>query len=217
MEAVLRRGIPKLVYLDNGKVYRSKLFHAACANMGTTVSHTEPYDAASKGKIERFFRTVRDRFLPLLDYPVSSLSVLNRSFWRWLEEDYHRRVHSSLNMSPLDKYLSQINQIKLIKDPESLRRLFMKRETRRVNNDATISVSGRLFEVPPILIGQRIEVRFEPENLDEVLIFVDSECLGKAVPVRLSDNARIKRDRKGDSPAPALSFHEALLKKEADS
>lgn len=49
MEAVLRRGIPKLVYLDNGKVYRSKLFHTACASMGTTVSHTEPYDAASKG------------------------------------------------------------------------------------------------------------------------------------------------------------------------
>jgi putative transposase len=217
MEAVLRRGIPKLVYLDNGKVYRSKLFHTACASMGTTVSHTEPYDAASKGKIERFFRTVRDRFLPLLDYPVSSLSVLNRSFWRWLEEDYHRRVHSSLSMSPLDKYLSQINQIKLVKDPESLRRLFMKRETRRVNNDATISVSGRFFEVPPILIGQRIEVRFEPENLDEVLIFVDSECLGNAVPVRLSDNARIKRDRKGDSPAPALSFHEALLKRKGDS
>jgi putative transposase len=215
MEAVLRRGIPNLVYLDNGKVYRSKLFHAACASMETIVSHTEPYDAASKGKIERFFRTVRDRFLPLLDYPVSSLSVLNRSFWRWLEEDYHRRVHSSLNMSPLDKYLSQINQIKLIKNPESLRRLFMKRETRRVNNDATISVSGRFFEVPPVLIGQRIEVRFEPENLDEVLIFVDSECLGKAVPVRLSDNARIKRDRKGDSPAPALSFHEALLKRAA--
>jgi putative transposase len=217
MEAVLRRGIPKLVYLDNGKVYRSKLFHTACASMGTIVSHTEPYDAASKGKIERFFGTVRDRFLPLLDYPVNSLSVLNRSFWRWLEEDYHRRVHSSLNMSPLDKYLSQINQIKLVKDPESLRRLFMKRETRRVNNDATISVSGRFFEVPPVLIGQRIEVRFEPENLDEVLIFVDSECLGKAVPVRLSDNARIKRDRKGDSPAPALSFHEALLKREGDS
>jgi hypothetical protein len=60
-------------------------------------------------------------------------------------------------------------------------------------------------------------VRFEPENLDEVLIFVDSECLGKAVPVRLSDNARIKRDRKGYSPAPALSFHEALLKREGDS
>ena len=52
MEAVLRRGIPNLVYLDNGKVYRSKLFHAACASMETIVSHTEPYDAASKGRLK---------------------------------------------------------------------------------------------------------------------------------------------------------------------
>jgi len=70
VEALVRRGIPKIVYLSNGKVYRSHLFHAACARLGTTVAHTQPYDAASKGKIERFFRTVRERFLPLLSYPL---------------------------------------------------------------------------------------------------------------------------------------------------
>lgn len=71
--------------------------------MGTTVSYTEPCDAASKGKIERFFRTVRERFLPLLPHSMTCLDELDQAFWQWLEEDYHRRVHSALGMSPLHK------------------------------------------------------------------------------------------------------------------
>lgn len=211
VEAVIRRGIPKIVYLDNGRVYRSQLFHSACARMGTTVSHTEPYDAASKGKIERFFRTVRERFLPLLSYPVTSLDVLNQSFWRWLEEDYHRRVHSSLGMSPLDKYLSQVNQLKLVKDPAYVTQLFMRREKRRVNNDATFVLSGRLFEVSSALIGQRIEVRFDVDNPHEVLVYVDDSFFEKARPVNLAENALIKRDR-----PHSLSFHKALKPREEE-
>lgn len=215
MQAVIRRGIPKMIYLDNGKVYRSQLFHSACARMGTTVCHTEPYDAASKGKIERFFRTVRERFLPLLPQPITSLEELNKSFWQWLEEDYHRRVHSSLGMSPLDKYLTQVKQVKVVNDPTWVQQLFMKRENRRVNNDATISILKRLFEVPPTLIGQKVQVRFEPENLNEVLVFVDDKFVARATPVNAADNARVKRNRgKDELLASSLSFHEALLKKE---
>lgn len=193
IQAVIRRGIPQVVYLDNGKVYRSKLFHEACARMGTTVSHTEPYDAASKGKIERFFRTVRERFLPLLPHSMTSLNELNQAFWQWLEEDYHRRVHSALGMSPLDKYLSQSNQVKVVIDPDWITHLFLKREERRVNNDATISICGTCFEVSPALIGQRIQVRFDPGNLDEVWIYANDEFIGTGKPVITADNAVIKR------------------------
>lgn len=100
IEALLRRGIPQIVYLDNGKVYRSKRFHEASARLGITVAHTQVYDAASKGKIERFFRTVRERFLPLLPHPLSSLDQLNEAFFPWLEEDYHRKEHSALGVTP---------------------------------------------------------------------------------------------------------------------
>ncbi|MEW6244956.1 MAG: Mu transposase C-terminal domain-containing protein [Bacillota bacterium] len=89
----------------------------------------------------------------------------------------------------------------------------MKRETRRVNNDATITLLGKLFEVSPSLIGQRIEVRFEPRILDTVLIYSDDEFLGEAKPVNLADNARIKRERYNQSVTD-LSFHEALRKEE---
>jgi len=148
-----------------------------------------------------------------LSYPITSLEELNQSFWRWLEEDYHRRVHSSLGMSPLDKYLSQVYQLRLVKDPDELNQLFMRREECRVNNDATFSLAGRLFEVSPALIGQRIEVRFDPDNLNEVLVFVDEELQGKALPVNLADNARVKRER-AKPDAPSLSFHEAFKRRE---
>jgi transposase InsO family protein len=178
IEAILRRGIQQIVYLDNGKIYRSKLFHEACARMGTTISHTEPYDAASKGKIERFFRTVRERFLPLMPHNMSSINELNQSFFRWLEEDYHRKIHSGLGMSPLDKYLSQVKQLKVVSDPDWVSQLFLRREERRVNNDATISINGCFFEVSPALIGQRIQVRFEPADLNQVWVYAGDELIG---------------------------------------
>ncbi len=208
VEALVRRGIPQVVYLDNAKVYRSKLFHEASARLGITVAHAEVYDAASKGKVERFFRTVRERFLPLLPHPLTSLEQLNEAFFLWLEEDYHRKEHSALGMSPLNRYLSQVNQLKLAPDPDTIHHLFLHTEKRRVNNDATISISGRFFEVPSHLIGQRLTVRFDPEDLSIVWLYLDDELLAQAKPVIPADNAIIKRQQH------VLSFKDAMALRE---
>jgi transposase InsO family protein len=213
IEAVLRRGIPGIVYLDNAKIYRSQLFHTACARMGTTVAHTEPFDGASKGKIERAFRTVRQRFLALHPEPLSSLDELNQLFWRWLEDDYHRRVHSSLGISPLDKYLSQIQTVRVADDPEAVWKLFMRREQRRVNNDATISIQSRVFEVPCCLIGKRVEARFD-DNLEKVLIYDGDLQVGEGKPVNLGDNALVRREKGREKDLQPLSFQEALRRRE---
>lgn len=204
-EALIRRGLPKIVYVDNGKIYRSDTFHIACATLGITLTHTKPYDAASKGKIERFFGTVKTRFFPLLRLkPVASLPELNRRFWQWLEEDYHRKVHASLGMPPLEVYLSQVSRVRMVNDPASLDPLFLKRDKRKVKHDGTISIGGKLFEVPPRFIGQRIEVRFDE---GEVYIYENSLAVAKVLPVNFSDNAHVKRDR-------SLSFQEMLSGKE---
>ena len=152
--------------------------------------------------------------MPLLSYPASSLDKLNRAFGKWLEEDYHRRVHSSLDMSPLDKYLSLVNQVKFVREPDLVWDLFLKRESRRVHNDATVSVGGKVFEVPPTLIGQKVEVRFEPNDLSKLLIYANDKFVGKGLPVQLADNARMKRNRSENDAPQVLSFHEALLKRE---
>jgi len=209
IEALVRRGIPQIVYLDNAKVYRSKLFHEASARLGITIAHAQVYDAASKGKVERFFKTVRERFLPLLPQPLASLVQLNEAFFLWLEEDYHRKEHSALGMSPLSKYLSQVNQLTLAPDPDKIRYLFLQSDKRRVNNDATISVCGRFFEVPSHLIGQKVTVRFDQGDLSFVWLYLDDELLGQAKLVIPADNAVIKRQQH------ILSFKDAMTCKEA--
>ena len=192
-EALLRRGIPKIVYVDNGKIFRSDVFQVACATLGIVLTHTQPYDAASKGKIERFFGTVKKRFLPTLRVePASTLEELNRRFWRWLEEDYHRKEHSSLGMTPMDMYFSQTSRVKLVDDPTILDHLFLKRQMRKVRHDGTISVQNQLFEVPQKYIGQQIEVRF---NDDGVYIYENGLPQDKAKPVNFADNAHVKRER----------------------
>ena len=195
-EAILRRGIPKLLYVDNAKIYRSDQLHLACASLGISLIHTPPYDAPSKGKIERFFRTAKTRFFPLLtENDLSSLDNLNQKFWCWLERDYHRKVHSSIQMTPLDKFMSQISEVKTFDNPDLLKEIFLKRDQRKVKHDGTISVKKRLFEVPSGLINKRVEIRFDPENLEDVFIYLEDQYICQAKPVILSDNARVKRDR----------------------
>ena len=195
-QAILRRGIPDLVYVDNGKIYKSDRLHLACAELGITLIHTKPYDAASKGKVERFFSTVKKRFIPLLtETDKSSLKNLNQAFWKWLEKDYHRKKHTSLNDTPLNTYMKQINKVETIDNPDILEKIFLKKDTRKVNADATISVNKKLYEVPPVFIGNRIEIRFNPETYDEIFLYHEDEEIGVAEPVNFNENAKLKRKR----------------------
>ncbi|MFW6230113.1 MAG: Mu transposase C-terminal domain-containing protein, partial [Halanaerobium sp.] len=195
-QALLRRGIPDLVYVDNGKIYKSDRLHLACAELGITLIHTKPYDAASKGKIERFFSTVKSRFIPLLtDKEKSSVELLNKAFFRWLEKDYHRKKHASLGDTPLKTYMNQIDRVKTLDKPEILEKLFLKREKRKVKHDGTISFKKKLYEVPPAFIGKKIEIRFDPENEDEVYLYDEGQEIKKIRPVNLHENAYLKRER----------------------
>lgn len=146
---------------------------------------------------------------------MASLDELNQLFWKWLKDDYHRRAHSSLGMSPLDKYLSQVKAVRVVEDPEAVWRLFMKRELRRVNNDGAISLAGKTFEVPCALIGKKVEARFD-DYLEEILIYDGDVQVGKAKPVIPGDNALVRRDKGGREDRQPLSFHQALKRREED-
>ena len=201
-EGLLRRGIPKIMYADNGKIYRSDQFQLACATQGISLLHTRVQDPAAKGKVERLFGNVSQRFMPLFrQEQISSLDELNNFFWQWLEREYHRKEHSALGMSPLDRYLSQMSEVKMVADPAALKVLFLKREYRKVRHDGTISLKGHLFEVPPLFIGQRIELRHD-EALEQVDIYAEGKKIAAAKAVNLADNAHVKRQK------PPLSFSE---------
>ena len=104
-------------------------------------------------------------------------------------------------MTPLGAYMSQASQVRVLTDPNSLDPLFLRRETRKVRHDSTITIGRKLFEVPPRYIGQSIEVRFEPHDLSEVLVCENGAEVARVRPVNLADNARVKREK----PALRLS------------
>jgi len=208
-EAMLRRGRPRMLYVDNGKVYSMNTLHLACAKLGISLIHTKPYDPESKGKIERFFGTVRRRFYPLLQNdPPGSLEELNRRFWVWLDEDYHRKEHSALQATPLDTYLAQIDRVKHIDDPQALELMFWHRLTRKVRSDGTITVQKNLFQVPLRYVGQNIEVRFDNYPPKEIFVFENDVSICPAEPVHMHENARVRRQR--DVPENPVDFREVF-------
>ena len=216
-ESILRRGIPKIIYVDNGKIYRAEMLNLACAELGISLAHTQPYDPQSKGKIERFFGTVRRRFYPLLkEDPVKTLDELNQKFSIWLEEDYHRKVHSSLGISPLEAFMNQIRTVKMYPKPAELDPLFWKRDFRKVHIDSTISVQNKLFEVPMNLIGDKIEIRYDPAAPQSIYIFENGKPIYTTKAVIFEDNAKTKRAKNID-PDKNISFSEIFISKGSDS
>jgi len=201
-EAILKRGVPKMIYTDNGKVYRCNQLAVVCASLGCTLLHAEPFSPSSKGKVERFFRTVRMRFLSRLEMDrVKSLEELNLLFWQWLEADYQRKIHSALGMSPLDYFLSQAQAVKMFSDPTLLDEYFLLRTTRKVNHDATFSLENILYETDQKFAGSRVEVRYEPEWLKSparpVFLYQDGLKVGEARQVDFFANAWVKRKGRG--------------------
>ncbi len=191
-EALIRRGKPSIIYADNGKIYRSETLQYACAQLGITLAHTQPYDPKAKGKIERVFKTIQTRFYPLLKAdPAYSLEELNERFWEWLEVDYHRKQHASLDgKTPHEIFQSQLDNITFIEDLSILDTIFLKRAERKVKLDGTITLEKKLYEVPSQFIGQKIEVRMDEQT---VYVFEDGKEIAEAIPVAFHDNAHVKR------------------------
>lgn len=119
------------------------------------------------------------------------MEELNERFWRWLEEDYHRRVHSSLEgKTPHEVFHSQFHEVSFLEDTAILETIFLKREHRKVKPDGTITLNKQLYEVPPRFIGQPVDVRFDEQG---VFIFENDQKVAEAIPVSFKVNAQAKR------------------------
>ncbi|MGI6752229.1 MAG: DDE-type integrase/transposase/recombinase [Anaerovoracaceae bacterium] len=198
-EAMLKNGIPKLLYTDNGKIYRSQQLEYICASIGCTLLHSQPYVPRGRGKIERYFGTVRTRFLSGLDpESLSSLDALNSAYENWLETDYQKKKHSALNgKTPHEMFIDGIDKVKLVTDRKQFSESFLLRVSRKVNHDATIQIDSLLFETDPMFSGKRLEVRYEPEWLEDttkaLMLYEDGKKVGEAKKVRFLDNVHVKR------------------------
>jgi putative transposase len=208
LEAALRaglacRGIPKVVYLDNGSAMVSSQLLRALAVLGIKLTHSKPGQPAGRGKIERLFRTVREQFLVELAAPgaletVTDLAGLNELFAAWVETVYHQRIHSETEQAPLARFLAAGPPT--LPSPQLLREAFLWSHTRRVTKTATISLHGNTYEVDAALIGRQVEVVFDPFDLSTLEVRYQGRPMGIAVPHRIGRH--VHPDARPDLPPP---------------
>jgi transposase InsO family protein len=202
-EAFGAYGIPKRLYVDNGPSFSCDLLARSCALAGISLIHSKPYDSPSRGKVERFFRTVRERFLTGLHQPLS-LQDLQEAFALWLQDQYHHKIHRGIDQRPIDRYQTSSGRVQIRRlAKEELNEIFLVRHERVVNHDATISFKGSLYEVPAAYIRQRIEIRHPVDDPAELYLYDNGIRVGRIKRVDKKENARTFRPRK---VATQLSF-----------
>ncbi len=191
---IATRGVPKIVYLDWGAPFRDRQLERACAVLGIRLTHSQPRRPQGRGKIERFFRTVRDQFLVEWNAPGHAggddLVAINTAFTAWVETVYHRRVHSETGQAPIERFLAPGPPAPV--DPAILAEAFRWSVWRRVTTTATVSLYGNVFEVDPALAGRKVECVFDPFDLTAVEVRYHGRSMGTAVPHRIHRHAHPK-------------------------
>jgi transposase InsO family protein len=214
-DAILQYGIPDRLYVDNGPSFSSTYLSQVCAHLGIGLVHSKPYDSPSRGKIERFFRTVRESFLVDIASDASvTLQSLNELFSLWLRDGYHHRHHAGIDSRPLDRYQLSVTQFPRKRAAEErLAEFFMNRIERKVKNDATISVNGIIYEVPASFIGSTVEIRHSHESPHELYLYEKEERVQRVLPVDSRANGKLYRPSPSDAVIP---FHQMKNKPRSD-
>lgn len=146
-----------------------------CSELVTELSFCKPRRPQGKGKIERFFRTVREEFMNEAQRAgYTTLSALNEDFRAWLQR-YHSRIHSELKVPPRDRW-AQDQKLVTAVTPEMIRRALMLRASRPVTEQtATVSLEGESCQCSPSLRGLTVEVRWHPHELDRLELALDGK------------------------------------------
>ena len=189
--AIYKRGIPEQLYVDNGSNYASLEISNICTRIGTLLCHTPVRDGAAKGKIERFFRTVRAQFLAR-ELDLSSLSALNQQFLLWTENDYNCRTHSTLQMKPVDRFGMDLKRVRFLSPERAGDELFYIEKERNVRADNTFQLNGIRYEAPADLHSRKIQLRFNRHGSSKspVIVYYKGHRIGIATPLDFTANDR---------------------------
>ena len=190
--AIAKRGLPRKLYLDNGPAFRSQLLAHATASLGIALIHCKPYQPEGKGKIERWFKTVRMQFLSTIPDGLP-LDELNRRLHEWIDKQYHITVHSSTKETPISRYLRHLHLIR--EAPRNLNDYFRVRVNRKVDRDRTVSLAGRIYEAPVELTGKTVTLLYHEQDPSRVEVFYNSKSYGMLTPLNVNVNCRVRRHR----------------------
>jgi len=179
--AIVRRGVPEVLYADNGAPFSNAWLTRTCAVLGVRMVHSKPYSPEGRGKQERLNSYIRSAFLDEATHRgIASLDELNDLFGAWAEQVANRRVHAETRETPIDRFerTGPHRQV----DTDKLREAFRWSVTRKVTRTATVPLEGNAYGVDPALVGRRVELRYDPEDLSRIDVYLDGKPAGVAAP-----------------------------------
>ena len=202
-DAIATYGIPDKLYVDNGCSYSNAQLSMICVSLGILLLHTRVRDGASKGKVERHFRTLKERWLYTLDInKITSLSQFNGMLKDYMR-DYNTTFHRGIDTIPLERYQASKDHPRKPESRQWLDDCFYNRITRKVRKDSTISIDKVCYDVPMQFISAKVEVRYLPDDMTSAYILFD----GEKFPIRQTsrnDNCHTRRNN-----PPAIDYSKA--------
>jgi transposase InsO family protein len=205
--ALSSRGVPASVYVDNGSAFVDNWLLRACAVLGIRLLHSRPGKPQGRGKVERWFRTVREQFLVEIEdstaddvrdamtTPAGALLELNGLFTAWVEASYHYHVHSETGQTPLQRWndgWQRAGRSPAMPTTQDLTEAFLWSERRLVTKTATVSLHGNTYQVDQALVGRKVELVFSPFDLETLRVRYDGRDHGPAVPHRITRHTHPK-------------------------
>jgi putative transposase len=179
--AITRRGVPRVLYADNGAPFSNSWLARTCAVLGIRLVHSRPCSPEGRGKQERLSRYIREAFLAEAEHHgIESLDQLNDLFAAWAERIANRRVHAETGETPVSRFEKSGPHRQA--DAALIREAFRWSVTRRVTRTATVPLEGNSYAVDPALTGRRVELRYDPEDLTRLDVWLDGRPAGQAVP-----------------------------------
>jgi putative transposase len=182
-EAVLRRGLPRKLYTDNGKPFINAHTRLVCAQLGIRLLHCKPYHSWSKGKCERLIFSIQQGFettLRLEGNAAHSLEELNAKFSLWIQTVYHQRPHSSTGQSPEYRYQQAAKALRQWDEPSDIEPMFYVRLERTVRKNGTVRLEGELYEVPLSLRALKVQLRLDPWRRTRIEVWYQNKFMGLA-------------------------------------
>lgn len=172
-QAIATYGIPDKLYVDNGCSYSNEQLSMICVSLGILLLHTKIRDGASKGKVERHFRTLKERWLYTLDInKITSLVQFNDLLKDYIRS-YNTTFHRGINEVPLERFQNSKNHPRKPASREWLNDCFYNRITRKVRKDSTITLDNTCYDVPMQFISAKVDIRFLPDDMDSAYILMD--------------------------------------------
>lgn len=199
-KAIKTYGIPKQIYLDNGKSYKNCQLSLICARLGIKLTHTHPYDPESKGKVERCFKTIKEGWMNSRNWNTfKSLEDLENDYEEYLFNDYINKVHSELEDTPNNVWHKGIENVKWRRlGEEKIEEAFMHEIKRKVSKDGVISIDNELYEVDSVYAGDEVIIRYYISNKDKMWVYEKERQKSEVRKLNKKENSKIQRENKID-------------------